>query len=483
MTIPHVAAILVLSASMIAQEPGLSAPERDRIDALFAHFNSDSPGAALAVAREGVVLYAQGYGMANLEYDIPNRPSSIFHVASVSKEFTAMCIVILDGEGALSVDDEIHEYLPELADFGTPITIRHLLHHTSGIRDQWELLGMAGWRGNDVKTQQDILGLAAMQRELNFEPGSEYLYSNMGYTLLAEIVSRVAGKPMKEFARERIFQPLGMSRTHFHDDVSHIVRGRTYAYRPQGDGFGISIPDFENYGATSLFTTVEDLMLWGDNFRHKKVGGEAAIALIKTRGVLNNGEAINYAFAVQHGDHRGLRTLGHGGSDASYRAQFTMYPDQGITIAVLANVSNGNPGGLARQVAEVILEQAFEQPVASATTRGRGARGARGARGGRRGGRGRRGGARQASLSAAEIAQYSGVYHSAELGVDYTISVRDGGLYLKRWRFPDRALLGRGEDSFSAANWRLQFTRDPSAEVNGFTITSGRIRNLRFLRR
>ena len=477
LTIHHAAAVLFLLAPMIAQEPGLSAPERTRIDALFAHFNNDSPGAALAVARKGVILYAQGYGRANLEYDIPITPSSIFHVASISKEFTAMCIVLLAQNEALSVDDEIHKHLPELADFGVPITIRHLIHHTSGIRDQWELLGMAGWRANDVKTQQDILELAAMQRELNFEPGSEYLYSNMGYTLLAEIVTRVASKPMKEFARERIFEPLGMTSTHFHDDVSHIVPGRTYAYRPQGASFGINIPDFENYGATSLFTTVEDLVLWGDNFRHNKVGGEEAISLMQTRGVLNSGESINYAFAVQHGDHRGLRTLGHGGSDAGYRAQFTMYPDQDLTIAVLANVSNGNPGGLARQVAEVILEDVFVEPVTSAT--GGGGRRGLGIRGGRRGRRG----ARQASLSGARLAQYPGTYLSAELGVDYTISERDGGLYLVRRRFDDRVLLGRGEDSFSAGNWRLLFTRDASGEVDGFTITSGRIRNLRFVRR
>ena len=474
------AVILLLSTSPIpAQDEGLSVLDRTRIDALFARFNNDTPGAALAVARRGEVLYSQGYGMANLEYDIPITPGSVFHVASVSKQFTAMCIVLLAQDGKLSVDDEIHEHLPELADFGVPITIRHLLHHTSGIRDQWELLGMAGWRSNDVKTQADILHLATLQRELNFEPGTEYLYSNMGYTLLAEIVSRVAGKPMKEFAEEKIFAPLGMTRTHFHDDVSHIVRGRTYAYVPRREGFSISIPDFENYGATSLFTTVEDLARWADNFRHQRVGGAQAIESLQTRGRLNNGEQINYAFALQHGDHRGLRTLGHGGSDAGYRAQLTMYPDQELTVAVLSNVSNGNPGGLARQVAEVILAEDLTEPVAA----GRRGGGRRGAPGNRRG-RGRRGGAaQQAALSTAQLAEFPGVYHSAELDVDYTVLELDGRLVLRRWRFDDRPLRSSGSDAFSAGNWRVQFSRGDSGEVNGLSITTGRVRNLRFTRR
>ncbi|MCW4036925.1 MAG: beta-lactamase family protein, partial [Candidatus Bathyarchaeota archaeon] len=201
-----------------------------KIDEIFSEWDrTDSPGSALAVLKDGEIVYKRGYGMANLEYGIPITPTTIFHVASVSKQFTAFAVALLAQEGKLSLDDDVRRYVPDLPDFGETITIRHLIHHISGLRDQWELLIAAGWRMEDVIKTEDVLELVREQKELNFKPGSEYLYCNTGYTLMALIVERVSGKPFRDFCAERIFQPLAMENTHFHDDHKMIVENRAYS--------------------------------------------------------------------------------------------------------------------------------------------------------------------------------------------------------------------------------------------------------------
>jgi CubicO group peptidase (beta-lactamase class C family) len=334
-----------------------------KVDQVFAQFDKpDSPGCALAVIKEGQIIYKRGYGVSNLEYGIPISPSSIFHVASISKEFTAMSIVILTQQGKLSLDDDVRKYVSEVPDFGKRITIRHLIHHTSGLRDQWSLLDMAGWREDDVITEGDILDLVSRQKALNFEPGEEHLYSNTGYTLLAIIVKRVSGQSLRDFAEANIFQPLGMTQTHFHDDHSMIVKDRTSAYQPRkGGGLKISIPVFDTYGATSLFTTVEDMTKWDQNFVDKKVGGEAVIEQMLAPWVLNNGKKLAYAFGLAIGEYKGLKTVGHGGADAGYRADFLRFPDQHFSVVCLCNLSTANPSALTRRVAEVYLADQLKQ--------------------------------------------------------------------------------------------------------------------------
>src|SRR5438067_4056189 len=228
------------------------------VDRVFESWrDTDGPGCAVGVSRDGSVVYERGYGMANLETDTPIRPSSIFHVASVSKQFTAAAIMLLERDGKLSLDDNIRKYLPEIPDYGIPITIRHLLTHTSGLRDQWDLLAFARGRFEEDRiTEADVLDIVSRQTALNFKPGSEYVYSNTGFTLLGVIVKRVTGQSLRDFADERIFNPLGMTRTHFHDAYTMRVPGRTSASAPSSGGWHVSIPNFDVYGATNLFTTV-----------------------------------------------------------------------------------------------------------------------------------------------------------------------------------------------------------------------------------
>jgi len=277
---------------------------------------------------------------------------------------------MLANRGKLSLDDDIRKYLPEVADFGKKITIRHLIYHTSGLRDQWEMLAMAGWRLDDVITKEHILKMVSRQRELNFEPGAENLYSNTGYTLLAVIVERVSGQSFREFTEENIFKPLGMTNTHFHDDHEMIVKNRAYSYAPAKSGFRLAALNYANVGATSLFTTAEDLAKWVLNFEDKKVGGQAVIEQMHEEGVLTNGKKINYAFGLGLSPYRGLKTVGHSGGDAGYRSFDFWFPTERFGVVVLSNHAIFNPTRTAMQIADIYLadklaaEEQKPKPVA-----------------------------------------------------------------------------------------------------------------------
>jgi len=335
----------------------------ERIDKLFSAWDKpESPGAALAVVRNGEIIYKKGYGSAQLEYNIPLSPSTIFHVASVSKQFTAFSITMLADQGKLSLEDDIRKHLPEVPDFGETVTIRHLIHHISGIRDQWELLAMAGWRLDDVITKEHIMKMVMHQRELNFAPGEKYLYCNTGFTLLAVIVEKVTGKSFREWTAENIFQPLEMNDTHFHDDHEMIVKNRAYSYSPvRKSGFKKRVLSYANVGATSLFTTVEDLAKWINNFTHAKAGGKKVIEQMQQQGILNNGEKIGYAHGLGIGEYKGLKTVGHGGADAGFRSIIRMFPEQKFAIVILSNLGSFNTGLLANRVTDIFLEKEFSE--------------------------------------------------------------------------------------------------------------------------
>ena len=337
------------------------------VDRVFAALsNTDRPGCALGVGRNGRLIYEHGYGMANLETATPINPTSIFHVASVSKQFTATAIMLLARDGKLTVDDNIRKYVPEIPDYGTPITIRHLLTHTSGLRDQWSLLQLARGRFEENRiTEADVLDIVPRQKMLNFTPGAEYAYSNTGFTLLAVIVKRVSGKSLREFADERIFRPLAMTSTHFHDDYTMLVPGRTSAYAPIAGGWRVSIPNFDTYGATSLFTTVGDLLKWEANFDSPVVGDRTIFEQMQTPGRLSNGDTLTYGFGLVMDRYRGVREVSHNGADAGYRSYVGRFPDQGLTIAIACNAATANTTVLAHGVADAYLGSVLA-PVAAA---------------------------------------------------------------------------------------------------------------------
>jgi CubicO group peptidase (beta-lactamase class C family) len=341
-----------------------------KIDEIFSQWNkANSPGAAVAVIKDGKVIFKKGYGMANLEYDVPITPSSIFHIASESKQFTAFCIVLLAKEGKLSLDDDIRKHLPYIPDFGKKITIRNLIHHTSGLRDQWQILSIGGQAIDDVIKQEHIIKLVSNQKDLNFEPGSRMLYCNTGYTLLAEIVKKVSGKSLRQYADEKIFKPLNMNNTHFHDDNTEIVKGRTYSYDFIAVGKYANNPlNYATVGATSLFTTVEDDAKWLVNYETAKVGGKDAISQMYEQAVLSNGKQITYAFGIEIDTYNGYKRIGHGGSDAGYRTYTVRFPEEKLGIVVFSNLGQVNPIDLSMKVAELYLpKQAVDNKPTTST--------------------------------------------------------------------------------------------------------------------
>lgn len=335
-----------------------------QIDEVFRAWNDPgSPGAAVTVIMEGELRFSAGYGLANLEYDVPFTADTVVHVASVAKQFTALALVLLADDGKLSLDDDVHRYLPELPEYGEPITIRQLLQHTSGIRDQWSALALAGWSIEDVITQEQILRLLFRQRELNFQPGTKHVYSNGGYTLAAEIVARVSGKTFPDFCRERIFLPLGMVNSHFHQDLTQLVRGRAYSYA-RAKGTYVSAPlNYANAGATSLFTTARDLSRWLDCFREPRVGTRSSFAQLQDKAKLKGGTEIPYGLGVATEERLERRAIFHSGGDAGFRSHVLWLPDQSLGVAVVGNASDLNPMDLAEKVAAIVL--GIEPPAAA----------------------------------------------------------------------------------------------------------------------
>lgn len=458
-----------LATTVAAQPPrvGADSSVHGRVDAVFAQWNrTDSPGCTVGVYRNGAVEYARGYGMANLELGVALSPQSIFDIGSTSKQFTAMSIMLLARDGKLSLDDDIRKYVPELPNYGKTITVRHILTHTSGIRDYLTLWGLAGVDDADLTTDDDALALIARQRELNFAPGDQWLYSNSGFFLASVIVKRVSGKTLARFAAERIFAPLGMTHTRFNDDHMAVIPDRATGYAPRDSGgWATAMSNFEQTGDGAVQTSIEDLQRWDENFYTGTVGGTETLATMQKTAVLNDGKPQTYALGLMVDRYRGLRAVSHGGSWAGYRAELLRFPDQHLSVACLCNLARTNPSLLARRVAEIYLgAQMTPAADASVTAAGRRAPSTP---------------ASNWSPTAGELARYAGRYDSPELETSYTLSVDKGTLMLHRRRSVPVALTPTTTDTFTAEGITYRFVRE-KGRISGFLVDAGRTRNLRF---
>lgn len=525
----------------------------DRVDRLFVEWDrSDSPGCALGIIEDGQFVYKRGYGMATLEHNVPITSRTVFRIASTSKQFTATCIALLVEQSRIALDDDIRKYLPELPEYGYPVTIRHLVHHTSGLRDYIELMELAGMRDQDFYTDDEALEMLARQKALNFAPGEEYLYSNTGYYLLGIIVRRASGQSLRAFAEENIFRPLGMASTHFHDDHAEIVPQRATGYSPNEEkekgGYRIDETTLDIVGDGGVFTTAEDLSLWDQNFYRNRLGqgGDVLVQQILTPGVLNNGDPLNYAFGLVVGDYRGSRMISHSGGFVGFRAEMIRFPGQKFSVICLANLSTIEPTRLARQVADIYLADQLEEgpePGFLAETRvlddktGVYWSGTSGMvmelslQNGKllaeafgesvqiapvtetdfvtvaapfdlrisfeKPGRGKpwlmhvcEEGERPDTLKMIEVvlsgtdqlAEYVGEYASEELRVTYQLVLEDGNLFVRHKNAPKDPLRPGFSDMFWVDPITLLFTRDDRARVSGFTVDTGRVRQVRFVR-
>ena len=352
-----VLASLALSVELTAQR----AIDTEAVDAIFAKYDrTDGPGCALGIVSEGQLVYARGYGMANMEHDIPLAKDSVLRIGSTSKQFTAACAVLAEQEGALSLDADIREYLPEMPDYGVPITMRHLLHHTSGIRDYLMLMSLAGYGDKDYYSDEQAFQMIARQRALNFPTGTQHLYSNSGYFLISVIIKRTTGQSLREFAEQHIFAPLKMTSSHFHDDAAHIVKRRADGHQRTRRGeWKLANTILEMCGDGGVFTTVEDMQLWDANFYDPVVGGQAFLNAMQTPGKLNDGTELTYAFGLDIDQYRGLPMVSHGGAFVGFRAETIRFPKQQFSVIVFANQARIDPTNLAISVADVVLKPEF----------------------------------------------------------------------------------------------------------------------------
>ena len=443
------------------------------VDALFAEYDRpDAPGCALGVIRDGAFVYRRGYGQANLEYGLPITSRSVFRTGSVGKQFTAAAVALLAESGSLDLDDPVSRFFPEFPDWAERMSVRQLVLHTSGIRDYLELAFLSGKSDDaDYYTDQWVLDLLARQRETNFPPGTEYLYSNSGYLLLAHIVKRVSGQSLRDFAAARIFGPLGMKDSHFHDDHREIVPRRASGYAPADAGFRISMTTLDLVGDGGVFTTIDDLLLWDRNFYDNRLGGGAAfIERLTTPGRLNDGETLDYAFGLGVQEHRGLRLVEHGGSFVGYRAASVRFPDERLSTFVLCNRSDAPAPELALKAAEHYLADRLGPPPGPEETDAAAAR--KPAPKGRQGNDGR------------AVADYAGRYYSEELDVTYVLRPEGAGLRLQVPGQPEQALEAGPADTFENPDYgSFAFLRGPDGAVSGFRLQAGRVRNLAFIRR
>lgn len=414
--------------------------QTERVDKLFAQYDRpDSPGCAVGVIQDGRFIYKRGYGSANLDYGVPLTAKSVFYIASTSKQFTAASIAILADQGRISLEDDVRKYVPELPDYGQVVRIRHLVHHTSGIRDYLTLMSLAGMPYENVLTEENTIALIARQRELNFKPGEEYLYSNSGYFLLSVIVKRASGKSLGQFADEHIFKPLGMKNTHFHENRNLIVKERVTAYAaaPENSFRVEYYSNFDKVGDGGLLTSVDDLYLWDQNFYENKLRPRNLMEQIQIPGKFNDGRSQDYAFGLNIGEYKGLASVSHGGSFMGFRTELLRFPGQRFSVVCLCNVSIANPASLARQVADIYLAEDIQKG----------------------------------------LTQFAGRFHSPELEATYDITVVGENLMLRGSR-----LNPSGRDSFAFGSSTLRFNRNSGGIITGFNLEAGRVRNIHFAR-
>ena len=462
----RVAGTVLVTATLIACAPAAPPrPPEHRIDQVFAELDRpDSPGCAVGVIRDGAFVFRKGYGMASLELGVPNSTKTVYYVGSVSKQFVAASVVLAARQGHLSLDDDIRKYLPEMPDYGTPVTVRHLIHHTSGLRDYLELMRMAGMRYEDVHTAAELLALVARQRALNFQPGAEHLYSNSGYFLLAEIVKRSTGQSLREFAQENVFGPLGMTHTRFHDDRTEVVPDRAMAYEADGHEFRLLwYLNFDQVGSGGLLTSVEDLLRWDRSFYSDDLAGGGLVDQVLERGTLEDGTALDYAFGLRHGEHRGLKTVDHAGAFMGFRAQLLRFPEERVSVVALCNLAEAEPDRLAREVADIVLDGRFTKPRTPASS------------GGETSGEGP-----PPEVEATEETPRAceGRYASEELGATWVLALEDGTLTLQLGRLEPVALEATGPGELAADGLRLVCDEGHA----GLTAHAGGVRRIRFER-
>lgn len=474
-----IALFFLLSAASTGYAATSDEKSAAAVDEVFSDFTkSGSPGCALGVYRDGKIIYAKGYGLANIEENVAITPQSVFDIGSTSKQFTAASILLLEKQGRLAVNDDVRKYLPELPDYGQKLSILQLLNHTSGMRDYLTLMELAGIPTDSVTTDTDALALIIRQKALNFAPGSDWLYSNTGFFLLSIIVERVSGKTLRDFAAENIFAPLEMTHTQFRNSHASLIPHRAMAYDEQqnNSGYTLNVSYFEQTGDGAVHTSVEDLLKWDENFYSPRVGGKEFLAEIQERGKLDNGKVLDYAKGLRLQDYRGLHTVSHAGAWGGYRAELLRFPDQHFSVACLCNIAHAGATKRAHQVADIYLGSLMKPKENKSKDNDNKE-------------------SMEKTIRTEELKNYSGDYWSEELGASYRLGVADGRIKIlsvvdgsgspRANNFSADVLRAVGSDEFEVgkSGVTLHFQRAERQTASGFRLEAGRTKGIVFQRR
>jgi len=452
-----------------------SAAEK-KIDSLFSQYNSKTAGVAVGIVQDGKLIFEKGYGTANLEYDIPITSKTIFNIGSVSKQFTTFSIYLLEKQGKISLDDDIRKYIPELPIYEKIITIKHLCSHTSGLKDQWALLTLAGWRMDDVITTEQVMKIITKQKELNFSPGSQFKYSNTGFTLLTEIVKRVSGKSFSRFAKENIFNPLGMENTLIYDDNEKIVKNRAYSYGSANGLYSKRNLNSSSVGPTNVYTTVEDLVKWTANFENPKVGDVDFINLFNEKSLLDNGKpailAVRDGENIYHAkgqfirNYKGLNVYNHTGSDAGFKSYLGRFQENKLSIIILSNDEGFVSYKAGMDIAEFYLSDKFKErsPIIESQIRVEEA---------------------PVYIAATNLKGFEGQFQNSDLASLFTLKVINGKLTMSHNRLSDAVLTEVEKDKFTGVITfavEVNFHRNKKNEITGLSITNFGATNVNFIK-
>lgn len=353
----------------------LPAVVQQRIDELFKDVDHlDSPGYAIGISKNGKTLYQNGYGAANLDYNLPITPSSAFSIASVSKQFTAACAALLILDNKITLDTPVDEFIPELKKYPETIRVKHLIYNTSGITDYYRLPRPSGksWITFNYFDVDECIAIALAQDTLLFKPGERWDYCNVNFMLLTKIVEQVSGQAFSDFARQRLFLPLGMTNTLINDDVTAVIKKRVTPYNLRNEDYvksyaaaGIKIKsegdylqhprNAPHYGGSGVVTTIEDLLKWSENMYTKAFGGQAFYDLIHTTIKFAH-DRDNQAFGLYFGDFNGRKIVAWDGGDWGISSQLMRFPDQGIAIICLSNLGSGEAFRKVNAIGDILME-------------------------------------------------------------------------------------------------------------------------------
>lgn len=436
-------------------EPVATHPAKRADQLMVAYTGEDVPGGVVAVIEDGTLVFSKAYGMAHLSHGIPYQVGTPSNIGSVSKQFTAMAILLLEQEGKLSLEDDVRKHIPELPDLGKVVKIKNLLNHTNGYREVFNLMPMTGWKGEDVLLRQEVIEILKRQEELQAAPGEEYNYNNSAFIMLAEIVERISGQTFPEYMEDKVFGPLGMSSSVVRADPATIIPGASQGYQRDSAGYKEAGDLYSAYGAGGIYTTAEDFAKWMDNFKNPVVGGQEVIKRLITVDTLNNGDTLSYALGIGVGDYKGLNTYSHGGADIAHRAFALYFPDINSGVIAWSNNANFASGGIAYQMADLFFKDAFEpeeeaggdaEEVAEASEE-----------------------SSEVTVPLDVLESYAGRYILSGMGIVMEFSVADGILKMNMEGQPEATLtpLADNEFKYEGAEATLEFLSDEQGKITG----------------